>query len=264
MKIIDFIEKYFNMMITKYSIILTLLFIVLAIASFILIKTKKDLIIYINAITLIFANFMALIPLVFFDYNFYFTEPVIGIKKLIYLIPLFMLISYINKNIQNKKIFSSLIIAMLLIALCKMIYDKKYDLFDSKGILATHRLGNIHRKEMFYKYLKITRYADLTNTKPTFYVELQNADDFADFIEYFDVNIEKCFDKNEWYINIFKIYEITYNKKYEAGFCNTKKESEMMKKFEETGGTFTQEEIEKSDFSKLKNDNFVLNKTKKI
>lgn len=272
-----FFRNLYSYCIYKASDILIFLAIIMVIALVIFIKNKNDYKMPLYAVSMLIANFTAAVLLIFFDWRFLFNDKIMIVFYLNYTIPLFVLISYIYKHINRKKLFTGFVVVCMIGFMAHYItvrYQRTYAHY-----LHMMNVNNIKRT-LVYQYEKAARYAQLTGRKPVFlydkflYCETNDfmIQDIHNAMKYLDVkmynpNTVICFDTNNPDISVFNSMRVSYKHVYDSGFCLTKNKSKMItnvsegEKIKEDLAIVTNEELKKTDFSKLKDDKFVLDKT---
>lgn len=274
-----FFPNFWSYCIYKISDILIFLIVICIISVFILIKNKQDYKIPLYSLSAIVANILAMMLLIFFDWRFLFKDKIMLIYYLNYTIPLFLLVSYIYEHVKHKKIFMWIVIIGMIISMTQFLI-KGYNPAKLQ-YMEMMRVKKIKR-ETIYQYEKAIRYAHLTGRKPIIYYEDMLFCELNDFVDkritnalkyvqkrLYDKKAISCVEYNSSVISVFNTMTISYKYLPETGFCVTNNKSDMIvnisegEKIRDDLAIVTNEELEKTDFSKLKDDNFVLNKDNK-
>ena len=221
------------------------------------IDKEKNIKLYIFALIITFANFMSMFSLIKFDTDLYFQDNIKLVYDILFIIPLFMLC-----NIKfDKKIFSNLQIFSILLITVFILQNIQFEFNNIKNRINIAKRNFYSMGRLHYRMEKIFRLSSLKNVRPRLYIP----DNMMFFInDHFKTNENNGFKRCcEGFCRPFIFMAETYENMdflKNAGYCLvSEKEAEIFNK--EIGFTMKNEEIIKNDFQKLKDDNFILNKS---
>lgn len=183
---------------------------------------------------------------------------VIFLFKMLFLIPIFIFTGYVFKNIAYyikqlkiknfiKKTLINLPVFILIICLIHA-----YSFHIQYYINSENQLLNINRK-VYYIAEKILRFNYLQNKVPEIPTEVCKIHPY--FIDYDFDNTDVLTENKLSYVYYARLYK--YEKAKEIGY---KYSDDALKKFYDAGGAFSKEELKNIKFSRLSDEDFVLNK----
>ena len=258
----SFTVEYINIYIFKF-IVFWILFIILFGFSFYIAKKKKELQKVLLPVFMEISLLINIFLLIFCGRTFYIEgqfwlihEHIIFLYGMLILFPLFMIISYLLKNLNysRKNIIKSIFWLILLSGLLNVIiFIILFPNLFSDKLTMYKEMGNY--KKYIYKTEKILRFYRLKNEIP--YIPINPSNRFTYEINSYIIP-NQCFENfypfiTSYYMRIYKDYD---NVKY----CVNDKAFERFKK---EGGNFSEEELNDIKFSRLLDDDFVLNKSSK-
>lgn len=270
----NFFSDFISYALMPVSSLLCLILLLAAFSVFIFLKNRHDYKPLLFAAAALAANFTAAVLLGFFDWSMLFRDKIIIIYYFNLLIPVFALVSYIYKNTGAKKtaeiIFSAVFIMYALVFLKSSLHTLKY-------MLKIDRAESRYTKQLIYQYEKALRFAGLSGSKAVLYLEpavLDSINDFFDDSKILTAGNELlkdrsdksviCFDKNGTEISIIRVIEISHKYGHRTGFCISNDKEKMIRnklkpaEDAQPRALITEEELEKLNFTRLKDDNFIL------
>ena len=216
----------------------------------------------ISALAILFS--FVLCPKGSYENNFWFYRDTLQLSyRMICIIPLFIYLDYIFKNLRKRttsKLFKTMIFTIIFIS----------GIFFINIILTINSYVDFSDKQRNYIADKMLRFYYLKNETPILYrynnggtgchSNLYNMTDpdiagnEVDYVEYPDKTI--CTHKHAYIPNYYiAVYGQIPEELIESGIYYS---YDAFEKFYENGGSFTQEELKKLPFSRLRDDNFVL------
>ena len=194
-----------------------------------------------------------------------YRETIIFAYRMVSLIPIFIYLDYIFKNLKNyKRIFIKSIYWMIILLIVFMLIFN-INIWNKR----IHSTEKSNLRKINYIAEKMLRFYYLKNETPYLY-KYKFGDDFGLHNFYrtkFNNNIDNmnkditCNNGNKHIIYYFvKIYNEPEDKLKKLGVCYS---DDAIDKFYANGGSFTKKELDNIYFERLKNDDFILEKPNK-
>ncbi len=256
----EFLSLFFNLYVKDISLNWIILFILIASSFYFAIKKQeiKKLIIpiflQISLLIVIFSLFLC--GKTYGDQQMFYIshKNVIFIYRMIFLFPSLILFSYVFKKIYKaikqkfirKMIIWSFSFLIIFVTFMKIIPKINYDC-------------DIEQKKLFYISEKMLRFYYLNNMLPIIPYEFGSRNNPDGLLNAFELDEDKespkIYKNNNLTLYYSRVYK--YNEAEEIGFQLS---SKALEKFTLTGGKFSDEELKNIKFSRLYDENFILNK----
>lgn len=175
-----FFSDYWNILICRIWLIFLLLiisFLYLFFFSFKKEKLESNRNVLFMSVLLCISNFLVMFSFILFDTNFYFNNNVSLVWKMMFLLPLFLLISQIIENFEASKQYfveKTISILFLCISLIFSLCVKDEMMFFNTEQIKKNKIN----REEFYLNEKILLYSYLNNTKPELFIPTYALDEF--------------------------------------------------------------------------------------